>query len=119
MRFCIEHIDELCAAIVGASATLMSVCVGVVAVVPAMLELLRARNADYFENREMRKILARYLRLIAHTIWIFVVAQLIAGAGIIWPEAWLLVAASCAWGGGLAFLLFGGFQLARMALASL
>ena len=43
-----EAIRTTLAALLGATATVMAISVGVVSVIPALLELVRTYNADYF-----------------------------------------------------------------------
>ena len=116
---CLDHLDEACAAILGASATLMSVCIGIVAVVPAALELLRSRNLEHFQSMEVRRNIGRDLSLIGHTIWIFVLAQLLCAVGVVTSGNLVAISAFIVWFIGLAMMLAGGFHLARLALKTI
>lgn len=99
-----------------ASATLMSVCIGIVAIVPAALELLRSRSLEHFQSIEVKRSIGRDLSFIGHTIWIFALAQILCAVGIVTSGRLIALSAFIVWFIGLAMMLAGGFHLARLAL---
>ena len=120
MHVCgLEHLDELCATIVAASAALMSVCVGVIAVVPAVLELLTSRNVEYFVGLKVRGVISSAIKTISHTLWIFALAQASGLVGIVFPIPTVAMVPAALALIGLLLLTYGGLRLSVIAVRSI
>jgi len=114
----VETIRTILSALLGSTATVMAISVGVVSIIPTLLELVRSQSPEYFAGEELRARAQKNLRFIAHTIWLFGIVQLICVAGLIWPCPSLLIAACVSWCVTILLLLGFGFRLAILVIDS-
>lgn len=114
-----ETIRTVLATLLGATATIMAVSVGIVSVVPALLELVRSRGLEYFAREDLREHLTVQLRRIAHSIWLFGVVLLLCLEGLFLPSCTILVLTSGLWVVTIGLLLLSAFRIALLAIDSL
>lgn len=99
----------------GVTTALFAVALTLVALVPPLADMSRARGSSYFATQNAKTALSNALKYLSLSLGIFALAMLIGGIGIVWPSGAIAIAIAVIDAAGLAIVVIAGARLSLMA----